>query len=657
MRITEAVIVLIILHLGIYAQKSPSLFLTEFEQADLKGKVKLTAYSEFSDIKSVYPLIKDTLEKIKKRVYGNSKSNEAKFLFDRIEANEELFYKRHANAAVILETALSSHAVNMNDSLYCLQQLKNVYIKLNNLNKAVEANIYYDKLALRSKDEKYISKITRKSKIYDVFGLNKQALLEKRKEFNEEYQKRKNDSDFVANYLNDMGVYYNRLKMSDSALPYFEKAYQLVLKKLSYTSNKPHYQFFKGLIEGNKALAYANKGDYKRAIPLLKNDVYYSLKVNDLESAFNSYTLLSKCFVAEKNAAMARGYADTVLMLNQKIGTTKTQLRSLYVEAELLELEGKGTAAADKYRKYILLKDSISDYEKEMKLINEQVALDIQKKDLLILEKNQQLQTSEVNAARQRAFKAYLLAGLFVLLLLIAFLFYTNSNIKKRELELAQKNTQIEKQSRQIEISLKEKDMLLKEIHHRVKNNLQIVSSVINLQSEKLEDDKLKDVLEELRMRISSIALTHQLLYQKNSLNHVFLNEFIGTLLDQISGSFQNPNIETVFENRVDNTKLSIDIAIPLGLLINEIVTNAFKHAFERGQKGVITVKAQLEGKKLLVTIADNGKGLPVGKDLISENEGTLGFELITILSQQLNAQVTLESHLGTTFRMVMEIA
>lgn len=164
-------------------------------------------------------------------------------------------------------------------------------------------------------------------------------------------------------------------------------------------------------------------------------------------------------------------------------------------------------------------------------------------------------------------------------------------------------------------------------------------------------------MLEELRMRISSIALTHQLLYQKNSLNHVFLDEFINTLLNQISGSFQNPDIETVFENRVDNTKLSIDIAIPLGLLINEIVTNAFKHAFQRGQKGCITVKAQLDGKKLTVIIADNGKGLPSGKIVISENAGTLGFELISILSQQLNAQITAEGHQGTSYRIVMEIA
>ncbi len=645
---------------GVYlfdaAQISKTVFLREFEESDVKNKVRMVAEAEFSDIKDIYPRLSDSLARIKERVYNNTSSNEARFLFDKIEAKQELYFKRYANATVVLETALSNHAQNIFDSLFCFRQLKETYIKLNNLNKAVEANIFYDKLALRTGEEKHIKWITKKSKIYDVFGLNKQALLEKRNEFWEEYPKRKNDTDFIAGFYNDMGVYFNRLKQSDSALPYFSKAYELVLKKLSYTSNKPHYQFFKGLIEGNKAMAYANKGDYKRAIPLLKNDVYYSLRVSDLESAFNSYTLLSKCFLVEKNAVMARKYADSALYLNQRIGTPRVQLRALFMEAELLELEGKGVAASEKFKKYILLKDSISDYEKEMKLINEQVALDIQKKDLLIQEKTQQLQTSEISAAKQRAFRAYLLAGLFILILLIVFLFYTNTNIKKRETELAYKNTQIEKQNLQIENSLKEKEMLLKEIHHRVKNNLQIISSVINLQLDKLEDKRLKDVLEEIKMRISSIALTHQMLYQKNSLNHVLLHEFVKTLLDQIENSYQKPNIKTKFSSSNNDFKLNIDVAIPLGLLINEIVTNAYKHAFNDEKEGEICVTAERINGRLKIIVKDNGRGIASDHLKIHENTGTLGFELISILSQQLNAQLEITLDGGTVFTLDFSI-
>jgi two-component sensor histidine kinase/tetratricopeptide (TPR) repeat protein len=656
MRHFSTVIVFAFFNFVLFGQTNKAIFLKEFESADVKGKVKMVAEAEFSDIKDIYPRINDTLEAIKSRIYKTSSSNEARFLFDKIEAKQELYFKRHANAAVILETALSNHSQNIFDSLYCYRQLKEIYIKLSNLNKAVEANMYFDKLALRSGDEKYIKWITKKSKVYDVFGLNRQAIIEKRNEFNEEYAGRKNDTDFIAGYYNDMGVYYNRLKLSDSALPYFNKAYELVIKKLGYTSNKPHYQFFKGLIEGNKAMAFANKGDYKKAIPLLKNDVYYSLRVNDLESAFNSYTLLSKCLMKENNLTLARLYADSALYLKQRIGTPRVNLNSLFMEAELFEREGKGTAASQKYKEYILLKDSISNYEKEMKLINEQVALDIQKKDILIQEKNLQLQTSEINAAKQRAFRAYLLAGLFILLLLILFMFYTNTNIKKRETELAYKNSQIEKQNLLIENSLKEKEMLLKEIHHRVKNNLQIISSVINLQVDKLDDKKLKDILEEIKMRISSIALTHQMLYQKNSLNHVLLNEFIETLLNQIENSYQNPDVTTAFVCNTKDIKLNIDIAIPLGLLINEMVTNAYKHAFKQGVKGQITVITEVEKSQLKVTVKDNGKGLSPDQLEISENAGSLGFELISILSQQLNAKLKASNQNGTIYTMEFEI-
>jgi two-component sensor histidine kinase len=248
------------------------------------------------------------------------------------------------------------------------------------------------------------------------------------------------------------------------------------------------------------------------------------------------------------------------------------------------------------------------------------------------------------------------LAGLFILILLIVFLFYTNTNIKKRETELAYKNTQIEKQNLQIENSLKEKEMLLKEIHHRVKNNLQIISSVINLQLDKLEDKRLKDVLEEIKMRISSIALTHQMLYQKNSLNHVLLHEFVKTLLDQIENSYQKPNIKTKFSSSNNDFKLNIDVAIPLGLLINEIVTNAYKHAFNDEKEGEICVTAERINGRLKIIVKDNGRGIASDHLKIHENTGTLGFELISILSQQLNAQLEITLDGGTVFTLDFSI-
>lgn len=620
--------------------------------ADLKGKVKLVAGVEYEKIKDIYPLIKDTLEKIRTKVFTNSSSKEARFLFDKIDISQELYYMRYSKAALKLETCLSTNALTVYDSIYCYQKLKQTFIKLGNLNKSIEANTMYDKLARRINTAEYLNNVVKKSKIYDMFGLNKQAIIEKRKEIIEELPSRKNDTDFIAGFYNDIGVYFNRLKISDSAIVMFSKANEYITKKLSYTSNKEHYLFFKGLIEGNMALAYVNNGDLKKALPLLKKDIYYSTRVSDFESAFNSCVLISQCYIKLKESRSAQLYADTALQLCNTLNRPKVTLKLLLLQGELLDHLGQASQAVVKYRTYISLKDSISDSEKEMLLINQQVALDIQNKDLEILEKNTLLQNSKINEEKQKAFRAYLMAGLIILIIIIVFLFYTNNNSKKREYELSQKNGQIQKQNKQIETTLKEKEILLREIHHRVKNNLQIISSVINLQADKITDSKLKEILDELKLRISSIALTHQMLYQKESVNTVLMDDYLRNLVKQIVGSYDDHSVDVDLDIDRQNILMNIDTAIPLGLLVNEIITNSFKHAFKNKQSGKITVTVKATGKFIELSIKDNGVGLPANYMELIEKPKSLGFELITILTDQLNAQLEIVNNNGAEFKL-----
>jgi two-component sensor histidine kinase len=638
--------------LNCFPQFNRTKFLYEFRMSDLKGKVKLVAGVEYEKIKDIYPLIQDTLEKIRKKVFANSSSKEARFLFDKIDISQELYYMRFSKAALKLETCLSTNALTIYDSIYCYGKLKNVFIKLGNLNKSIEANTMYDKLARRINTQEYLNNVVKKSKIYDMFGLNKQAIIEKRREIIDELPTRKNDTDFIASFYNDIGVYFNRLKNSDSAIVMFNKANELITKKLSYTENKEHYLFFKGLIEGNMAMAFVNKGDLKKALPLLKKDIYYSNRVSDFESAFNSCVLLSRCYIKLNESKQAQMYADSALQLCNTLNRPKVTLKLLLLQGELFDHLGQASQAAVRYRTYINLKDSISDSEKEMLLINQQVALDIQNKDLEILEKNTQIQNSKINEEKQKAFRAYLMAGLIILIILIVFLFYTNNNSKKREQELSQKNEQIQKQNKQIEISLKEKELLLREIHHRVKNNLQIISSVINLQTDKLTDAHLKAILEELKLRISSIALTHQMLYQKESVNTVLLQEYIQNLVKQIIGSYDDHSVQLDVKIEQRNILLNIDSAIPLGLLINEIITNAYKHAFKAKHGGQIALTVSAVGKNIELIIKDNGSGLPSNYLELMKKPKSLGFELISILAEQLNAKLEIKNENGAEFKL-----
>lgn len=626
-------------------------FLKDFKAADRQGKVKLVASVEYKDIKDIYPQLQDTLELIRRKIFANSSSKEAKFLFDKIDVSMFVENGQYSKAAILMESSLSSHVRDIHDSLYCYMRLKQAFSNLNNLNKAVEVNTWFDKLAVRSNDPKYINSITKKSWIYNSFGLNSQAIIERRKEFLDEYPNRRHDTDFIASYYNDVGVYYNRMKRSDSALFYFLKADGYVSMKLTYTPNKTHYQFFKALIEGNMALAYTNTGEYSKAIPYLLTDVYYSKRVNDMQSAFNSCVLLSTCYIKLEKLRLAEMYADSAQAISIAYYTKPlVKLKLLYLQGELLDAQGKASQAVEKFKAYMNLKDSISNSEKELQLINQQVALDIQKKDTELNAKNEMIKNAATNEGKQKVFRAYLMAGLIITIILVGFLVYTNNNSKRREEELAMKNQQIQIQNKQIESSLKEKEMLLREIHHRVKNNLQIINSVISLQSDKTQDDELNVALSEIKGRISSIALTHQMLYQKGTVNSVVLCEYMQNLIAQIYKSYENENIKVNYTCNNQEFIINIDTAIPLGLLVNEIMTNSFKHAFKKTKSGMIDIENVISGNQVSLIIKDNGSGLPENVEKQLEKPSNLGFELIAILIQQIDATMKMENDKGAKF-------
>lgn len=634
-----------------FGQFDKQQFLSDFQKADRKGRVKLAANVDPKNMPEVFPFIKDTLDVIRRKVFTNSSSKEAKFLFDKIDVSHYISQSQFAKAAILLESSLSAHVRNLEDSIYCYQHLRECFMNLNNLSKVIETNTIYDRLALHSKDKRYINNIHKKSKIYDFFGLNKQALNELYKELNYEMPARKNDTDFIANFHNNVGVFYNRLKNSDSAIVHFSAADVLITKKLAYSPNKKHYQFFKGLIEGNMALAYANKGEDKKAIPFLKADVYYSKMVNDHESQFNSCIVLSRCYMNLKQPVLSWAYADSAQEIINNFSKPRMRLKLFYLQAELLDAQAN-PLAVKKLKAYLNLKDSISNVEKELQLINQQVALDIQKKDDELNTKNEMIKTAEVNEGKQKVFRAYLMAGLIITIILVGFLVYTNNNSKQREEELAMKNQQIQFQNKQIEASLKEKEMLLREIHHRVKNNLQIINSVINLQSDKTQDEEMNEVFAELKGRISSIALTHQMLYQKGTANSVVLCEYMQNLISQIYKSYENENIKVNYSCNNQEFVINIDTAIPLGLLVNEIMTNSFKHAFKKTGSGRINIINEISGNQVKLTIKDDGSGLPQNFEEILEKPSSLGFELIAILVQQIDATMKMENDGGACFKI-----
>ncbi|MGZ4097629.1 MAG: sensor histidine kinase [Bacteroidia bacterium] len=631
------------------AQKNTEKFLVDFEKATPRHKVELTAQLNFNDLLEVYPQIEDTLEKIKKLSYYKNQNEEARFLFDIIEANLEQGKKNYARAVFLAETSLQNHAKNINDSLMCYSILKNSFVRIRNFIKAYEINSKMERLWPRKSDKVEISFGVYKSGLYAALGFLPLAIKERRNEF---YKRNMpHDTDLLVSFYNDLGVYYNKMKNSDSAVGYFLKVQEILSHKKYPPERKKHYDFLKGLSKGNLGLSYFNSGKIHEAIPLIEEDIYYSLANERYESAFNSYQILVDCYIKLNQIDIAKKYLDTTgILIRDHLKDVGPRLNFLYLQSKFYQAAKDYKTANVFFNDYFNLKDSVSMIEKEQNLLNTEVAFKIEAKEQELLDKTRIIEQKRLNEATQKTFRAYSFAGIVILLVAIVFLILNNYYSKNRERELYHTNEKINAQNSQIEQSLKEKEMLIKEIHHRVKNNLQIITSMLSLQIGKEEGTGSENILREAKQRIDSIALTHQMLYQKDNLSNIVIGEYIHNLVRQIESSLPSSYIRLITDIKIEQQKINIDNAIPLGLLVNELLTNAYKHAFKGRTVGEITVCLKENNEYCIVEVKDNGVGLP--DDYNSAEKKSMGMDLIFILADQLDAQLKIESNNGTSFSL-----
>ena len=196
--------------------------------------------------------------------------------------------------------------------------------------------------------------------------------------------------------------------------------------------------------------------------------------------------------------------------------------------------------------------------------------------------------------------------------------------------------------------SIKEKDVLLKEIHHRVKNNLQIVSSLLSLQSQYVNEPGSVELFKESQSRIISMALIHEKLYQTGDLTRINLSEYANELIGDLFRSYSVNTHLMKYQIESKNILLDINTAIPCGLIINELVTNSIKHAFPDNRSGEIKIDIQCHDGNCILKIADNGIGFP--DDLDINDVKTLGLQLVTSLTKQLDGTIKLDREGGTCF-------
>ncbi|PKG33111.1 MAG: hypothetical protein CW742_04650 [Methanoregula sp.] len=225
--------------------------------------------------------------------------------------------------------------------------------------------------------------------------------------------------------------------------------------------------------------------------------------------------------------------------------------------------------------------------------------------------------------------------------------------IVKERTQALEEEVEIRKQAEAaIRLSLEEKVLLLREVHHRVNNNLQIIISLTKLQLRTLEDPGMKQALSDMQNRVRAMAIVHEKLYQTEDLSSIDMADYTRYLVTQIFSHYKVDRQKIALTIDIGKILLNIDTAIPLGLILNELVGNAIKYAFPDGRKGELTIRMTEDGEILTVVVQDNGIG--ISSDIDMQNAPTLGIRLVSNLVDQLFGTIELDRSSGTTFTMVL---
>lgn len=214
--------------------------------------------------------------------------------------------------------------------------------------------------------------------------------------------------------------------------------------------------------------------------------------------------------------------------------------------------------------------------------------------------------------------------------------------------------SEIKKAKIKLKKSLMEKELLLREIHHRVKNNMQIMSSLINMETQYIKDEKTLSTLKDSQNRIRSMSMVHEKLYQSQDLTRINVKDYIHSFLNDLFYSYNIPSSLIQLIVDVDDVNLNIETAMPCGLILCELVTNSLKYAFPDGRKGQVKVSFKLNDDRIHMTISDNGIGLP-DRDYLKRD--TLGLQLVKSLTGQLDGKLELDLLEGTEFRIIFKEA
>ena len=486
-----------------------------------------------------------------------------------------------------------------------------------------------------------------------------------------------NDQEGVGKSYNNIGLVYYLQGNYDQAEDYYSKALEILkpLKNHSVISDimnnlgiisfekgeyeeslEYHFKSLDGRAGTNNqrgmATSYTNIGDVYAAKEVIDKAMEYQKKaleiqeeLGDKKGMLSSIQGLARVQSLSGNSDQALKYMEDVISISSEIGAKK-ELRDAYNEiSEIYIRKGDYKKALSFKNRYAQMKDTLFSEQTQEIATNLETKFENEKKtkEIEILQRENEIQ--ELQLGRNRILIISFTISLVLALVSVVLYARTNRDRKKAFNLLQKQNESIKKQK-------EEKEVLLKEIHHRVKNNLQVINSLIRLQCAYTDDQVALDLFDECQNRIISMALIHEKMYESHDLSNVNIQEYIAELSQNLLRSYRlHKNVELDIDVSVKT--LTLDTLIPLGLLLNELISNSLKHAFlDDKEDGVITVKLDRDSSsgKFVLEIGDNGIGLP--NDFTFNSALTLGIELVVTLSSQLDGTIERIEKPGSHFRI-----
>ena len=437
----------------------------------------------------------------------------------------------------------------------------------------------------------------------------------------------------------NMRANYGELLIGENKLDSALVQFNLAEKTFSETNKAKRLS---GILYSKAKIAF-KKGNKKEAKSLFEKSLNtYDYQRRNIEIA----NFLAKIDIEEKQYQKAEARILPHLDF-AKANNLLPQLKQSYqLLATVSEAENDYLKANNYLRSIDMLKDSLYNIETNQvaQTMVAEFQFDQQEKEIKLLNSENQVKALELESANKQKLISYAVIGGLGLASLLLYFFF---NAKKKSNQLLEEKNII------ISNALKEKDTLLREIHHRVKNNLQVIGSLLRLQSNYTDDENVLQAINEGQSRVRSMALIHQKLYQRENLTGVSTKDYLDQLIKELFLTYKVDTNKIQLELDIQDINLDIDTVIPIGLVVNELVSNALKYAFVGRDNGVLKVSLKEVSEKLVVKVADNGNGIP---DLsVVENPSSFGWNLINIFKDKLDGSINIDNTSGTSVEIKFE--